>query len=390
MFSPIRIENERIVEPAIPIIKKAEEEIAEKLVDFYKEYDHYGYLDNLEASASDEEVILALTKQIENPESIGDIVDFLKNALAELDEEDEWYSEIEELLDEIEQLPAMNLPYDLSLGTTVYLGMDEYDIETLGEDIVILRNNNYPLFTKELSREEFERKLRENPANDHLKIKHNSKEIVREVIDTVSEEIEPDEKESVSDIVPEWEKEKSVKRTESIYPHIPTEQRLQYQIQDVQLGYGTPKEKFRANMAAIEVLKECEEDGRYATLDEQGILSRYVGWGGLSEAFDENNSSWSREYMELKRTLTDEEYNQARESTLTAFYTPPVVIRSMYQALENMGLKAGNILEPSCGIGNPFSFIKFTDHVFRSAFNDTGFIALELYHKFHRLTGFDH
>ena len=118
------------------------------------------------------------------------------------------------------------------------------------------------------------------------------------------------------------------------------------------MGEGTAKEKFRANHMAIHLLKKCEEENRFATPKEQEILSGYVGWGGLSDAFDETKSSWSTEYLELKTVLTEEEYAAARQSTLTAFYTPPVVISAMYQALENMGLKSGNILEPSCGTGN--------------------------------------
>lgn len=126
---------------------------------------------------------------------------------------------------------------------------------------------------------------------------------------------------------------------------MPLNQRNQYEIHNDKLGNGTPREKFQANVAAIRVLKECETENRYATPEEQEILSGYVGWGGLSDAFDETKSSWSREYLELKNILTEEEYTTARQSTLTAFYTPPVVIRSIYQALENMGLKTGNILE---------------------------------------------
>ena len=118
------------------------------------------------------------------------------------------------------------------------------------------------------------------------------------------------------------------------------------------MGHGTPKEKFRANIAAIQLLKKCEDEGRYATPDEQELLSRYVGWGGLSDVFDETKSAWKYEYLELKTILTQEEYAAARQSTLTAFYTPPIVIRAMYQVLENMGLKSGNILEPSCAVGN--------------------------------------
>lgn len=125
-----------------------------------------------------------------------------------------------------------------------------------------------------------------------------------------------------------------------------------FRIQDNDLGAGGPKAKYKANMEAIHLLQTLEKEERLATPEEQEILSRYVGWGGIPQAFEENNSSWANEYMELKNTLSPEEYSAARASTLNAFYTSPTVIRSMYEALENMGLKQGNILEPSCGVGN--------------------------------------
>lgn len=139
-------------------------------------------------------------------------------------------------------------------------------------------------------------------------------------------------------------------RTENtvLYPEIPMSERNNFRITNDNLGHGTPTEKYMANVEAIRLLKSLEAEHRLATPEEQEVLSRYVGWGGLADCFDERNSH----YAELKLLLTDEEYRAARESTLTAFYTPPVVIRSVYKALENMGLKQGNILDPSMGIGN--------------------------------------
>ena len=125
-----------------------------------------------------------------------------------------------------------------------------------------------------------------------------------------------------------------------------------FRIQDNDLGAGGPKAKYKANMEAIHLLQTLEKEERLATPEEQEVLSRYVGWGGIPQAFEEKNSSWTNEYLELKNTLSPEEYSAARASTLNAFYTSPTVIRSMYEALENMGLKQGNILEPSCGVGN--------------------------------------
>ena len=125
-----------------------------------------------------------------------------------------------------------------------------------------------------------------------------------------------------------------------------------FRIQDNDLGAGGPKAKYKANMEAIHLLQTLEKEERLATPEEQELLSRYVGWGGIPQAFEESNSSWANEYLELKNTLSPEEYSAARASTLNAFYTSPTVIRSMYEVLENMGLKQGNILEPSCGVGN--------------------------------------
>ena len=243
--------------------------------------------------------------------------------------------------------PDQEEVYELQTDTLVYIGVDEYEILSISEDVVRLRNQKYPIFTEEMPREEFERKLRENPANDFLKKGKEPEEI------SLPEPDLPAEKETAQDLSPAWEKA-TPRKTDSfdLHPEIPQSQRLQFQITDDALGKGTAREKFRANVKAIQVLKQCEAQNRYATREEQQVLSSYVGWGGLADAFDASVSAWNQEYVELKRILTEEEYQAARESTMTAFYTPPVVIRSIYQALENMGLQSGNILEPSCGIGN--------------------------------------
>ena len=390
-------------------------------------------------------------------------------------------------------------PYDLQLDTIVFIGLKEYRIEVMSPERVVLRDEECPLFAEEMSRAEFDRKVRENPANDHLKIQEPQPELPTEtkadkveIIQTdeqnfvartnedvaqdnftvaernyrtimelapgvlqgkedsatfeagtsfmpltievigndriaishfieengdlladpdmefevshetktlnarmyqqdtlrrfenviqngmVNEELEdelnefaeqwftniqrnryklvtePQKEEKAAEFIPIWEQEPQIKSQTNLilYPEIPQERRNQYHIKNDELGQGTPKEKFRANIAAIQVLKKCEEEGRLATPEEQKWLSGYVGWGGLSDAFDETKTAWGTEYLELKTVLTPEEYAAAKESTLTAFYTPPVVIRAMYQVLENMGLKSGNILEPSCGIGN--------------------------------------
>ena len=283
--------------------------------------------------------------------------------LDEKDQEREFIEASNNLAEKIIEEPTEEkYEYQYHLGDIVYIGADEYEILSIGISNVVLYDFRYPLFNREMSKEEFDRKVQENPANDHLKVK------VSDIKDNINEEpsnIEVNVKEEISlpieeepevqeeNIVPVFEKKKSNKiRSFDIHPEIPISDRNQFKITNDNLGEGSPREKFNNNVEAIRVLKKCEEENRFATPQEQEILSKYVGWGGLPQAFDEKDSSWSNEYSILKNLLDEKEYSQARESTLTAFYTPPVVIRSMYKALENMGLKTGNILEPSCGVGN--------------------------------------
>jgi len=155
------------------------------------------------------------------------------------------------------------------------------------------------------------------------------------------------------EITPVWERQPRAKaQTFDLHPDIPMADRHTFDLKGFELEEVGKKARFRRNIKAIRVLKECEFDNRFATPEEQQILAQYVGWGGIPEAFDENNSAWSDEFTELYGLLSPEEYQSARESTLTAFYTPPVVISAIYKAMEQMGFKEGNILEPSCGIGN--------------------------------------
>ncbi len=152
-------------------------------------------------------------------------------------------------------------------------------------------------------------------------------------------------------VVPAWEQKKKVKGFD-LHPDVSMAERHTFNLKENEVETVGKKERFRRNIMAIQLLKKCQEENRFATPEEQIILSKYVGWGGLSEAFDENNSVWATEYLELSSVLTPEEYASARESTLTAFYTPPEVITAIYKAMEQMGFKEGNLLEPSCGIGN--------------------------------------
>ena len=154
-------------------------------------------------------------------------------------------------------------------------------------------------------------------------------------------------------IVPAWEqKKKSKVKSFDLHPDIPMSERHNFDLANNQVEEVNKKERFHRNYAAITVLKDCQSKNRFATSDEQKILSRYVGWGGIPEAFDERAGAWHTEYAMLKNILTPEEYASARESTLTAFYTPPEVSTAIYKVLEQMGFQEGNLLEPSCGIGN--------------------------------------
>lgn len=185
------------------------------------------------------------------------------------------------------------------------------------------------------------------------------------------------------DLTQSWEQPQP--KTELLKPTVPESEKHNYKITDDNLGVGGAKEKFRNNMAAIILLHDLEFENRLATSEEQEVLAKYVGFGGLADAFDETKQNWSEEFTELYTALSPEEYSAARESTLTAFYTPPIVIKSIYQALENMGFKTGNILEPSCGVGNFMGMLpdSMKDSKFYGVELDslTGRIAQQLYQK---------
>lgn len=172
-----------------------------------------------------------------------------------------------------------------------------------------------------------------------------------EKADFVRSALELSEKKELD--APVWErKQKAKAQTFDLHPEIPLADRYTFDLKNFELEEVGKKARFRRNTEAIRVLKQCEEENRFATPEEQQLLAQYVGWGGIPEAFDENNAAWQSEYNELSQLLSDEEYQSARESTLTAFYTPPVVISAIYNVMEQMEFKEGNILEPSCGIGN--------------------------------------
>ena len=276
---------------------------------------------------------------------------------------------------------SQDVKYEYHLGDKVYIGASEYEILSVDDERVMLYDYDMPLFNKEFSRTEFDRKVRENPMNEHLIVKEepaeerNETEEVqtnmgsmpiedyREIVASQSGFDSYDEMyhqgyrigngydKEPEPVVPAWEQKKKVKGFD-LHPDVSMAERHTFNLKENEVETVGKKERFRRNIMAIQLLKKCQEENRFATPEEQIILSKYVGWGGLSEAFDENNSAWETEYLELSSVLTPEEYASARESTLTAFYTPPEVITAIYKAMEQMGFKEGNLLEPSCGIGN--------------------------------------
>ena len=187
----------------------------------------------------------------------------------------------------------------------------------------------------------------------------------------------------VLDLRPSWEREQP--KQEPVLTQTASNERIDFRITDDHLGEGGAKTKFQRNVAAIRTLKQIESEYRLATPEEQEILSQYVGWGGLPDAFDESKPQWSEEYAQLKELLTPDEYRSARASTLNAHYTSPTVIRAMYQAIESMGFRTGNILEPSCGIGNFFGMLPESmadSKLYGVELDDlTGKIARQLYQK---------
>ena len=240
--------------------------------------------------------------------------------------------------------------YSFSLGDTVQLGATTYTILGYDETTVSLSDPKYPLLSEDMPRDVFEQRLRESPANDRLIAEAQEAEPQPGPVAETVEVIPAEENHLPYDVVIQ------TIRAEEHAPVKPAE-KINFRITDDALGHGGPKAKFQMNINAIQTLKAIESEQRLATADEQEVLSRYVGWGGCADAFDETKENWHSEYAELKDLLTEEEYESARASVLNAHYTSPAVIKAIYKAIENMGFRTGNILEPSCGIGNFFGLL---------------------------------
>ena len=241
------------------------------------------------------------------------------------------------------------------IGDSVFLPAPDQPISGtlgyVGDTTVRIDTGPYSWSNKVMERGQFEELLRQDERNASLFVQE-AKETAEQELTAEPETIYPAEQNGLPyDIV--------VERLRINEPERPEPQSVaaNFRITDEHLGEGGPKQKFRANIMAIQLLKKCEDENRPATPEEQKILSGYVGWGGLADAFDEHKSNWTTEYLELKTVLTPEEYAAARASTLNAHYTSPTVIHAIYDALEQMGFRQGNILEPSMGVGNFFGLL---------------------------------
>ena len=245
------------------------------------------------------------------------------------------------------------------VGDTVYLGDTAFLIEEITDQHVNLRDPTllYPISRVE-RRDAFEQMLAEDTRNDELFYRQMDAMPAESENFVLTEEVpsdpapqQPQEEIRLHNLVIDLTEQKTERKEAEPY------KAQNFRITDEHLGEGGAKTKYAFNIAAIQTLKQIEAEGRQARPDEQEILSRYVGWGGLPQAFDTENASWQKEYQQLKSLLTDEEYAAARGSTLNAHYTSPVVIRAMYEALDSMGFQDGNVLEPACGVGNFFGML---------------------------------
>ena len=317
------------------------------------EYDLVAYHNNFPLDNTIEQNVELLMADINDELNIRDYIDFLKASYEDLDYDDETSITARNLIVELEK----RLPYyEFHNGDIVYIGTEEYIIRSIDDNRVVIADTSFPLFTKELERNVFDERVKDNSANDKLRTgkriedKKEQEKQDKEVIekDKKQEIVEPEIQENKL-LKPQTIKKKRNKiEYFDLHPEIPLDERNNYIINNDELGVGGLKEKYERNIEAIKILKICEEQDRYATPEEQESLAKYVGWGGLADVFDSRKDNWHKEYEELKNLLTEDEYREARASTTTAFYTPPIVIKSIYKAIQNMGLQRGNILEPSC------------------------------------------
>ena len=330
--------------------------LAGRLVDFIEEVDPYEYQDTLEVGETKEDAIQKIEADLADPAHVQSYVEQLTQWQEELEDEEQkvicrqLIAELQPTAgqEEKEQDGVSQDSSDL-IGKEIVIDNRRYRIESVGE------------ISGDVS-------MRDITFQNHVGFPINRVEKISYIRRLLEQQ------------QPELSSEEHTDKSAA-----PSSERHNYRITEDTLGVGGAKEKFRNNMAAIHLLHELELENRLATPEEQEVLARYVGWGGLSMAFDENNAAWAEEFKELNASLSPEEYRAAMESTLTAFYTPPVVIKAMYEALDHMGFSGGTILEPSCGTGNFFGLIP--DRMAGSTLHGveidslTGRIAKQLYQK---------
>lgn len=364
--------------PEIPSKEKQSNhyhDLASELLHFYKEYDPYDYRDNMELGDTDADALASLEQQLQNAKQRRGILDTLQAYLDNTDPEEDIASELELFMEQLQDLATEPVPNDVLEEAKLLINeycMEEFEQEADYSDLshvdLAFSATSDSAHTVEIFADltafrlvyQVDGEVVHEIACDNL-TELNSYLANLDFDEMVAladeqyqqrhpelEEVEvPAENKQPEVLAPPRAKRERVVFT-TLHPEIPADQRHNFRITDSELGYGTRSEKYAANVAAIRCLKQIETEERLATPEEQEILSRYVGWGGLSDCFDERHGK----YLELKSLLDEEEYAAARASSLTAFYTSPVIIQAMYQALAQMGFQQGNILEPSCGVGN--------------------------------------
>lgn len=345
---------------AIPDIYK--NEITRDLGSFFEglsENDAKPYPNDIEPY----KVSRVIKAQLDNPQALDDIENMMSNALALMDKEDRMYQYRKQIYDDfvaykngtfkLYDYPNLAPKVKQPSKFTKPAEKEKVDAET--KPVVLEVDDGLDLIGEEIDIDG-RRFVVDSVSNGYVSMadqtfangsgfpifRKETVEFVRQYLPTEKEQIISAQNTKQHTEHSQWD----------IHPEIPVEQRHDFDFAVHPVEVVGKKERFHRNMEAIKVLKKCEADNRFATPDEQIVLSKYVGWGGIPEAFDENNSSWANEYEELISALSPEEYNAARESTLTAFYTPKEVVKACYDIAENLGFKQGNILEPSCGIGN--------------------------------------
>ena len=279
--------------------------------------------------------------QLFESRSYDSIEELISNELQALDFSDLTYFDQQEAVVSYpveEEVQAVETP-DVAIGTVIKWNGRKYEVESIGE------------ISGDVS-------MRDVTFHSEVGFPINRVEKLHTVREWLKEQPAQEAEQPEQPLAPAWEQPKEVKLKSIVIDLTqPRIEKHNYRITDDELGYGGAKAKYQMNVAAIRTLQTIESEHRLATPEEQEILSKYVGWGGVADAFDETKDNWRTEYAELKNLLTESEYSSARESTLNAHYTSPTVIKAIYECVANMGFTTGNVLEPSCGIGNFFGLV---------------------------------